>query len=70
MIKKRDYSGVDATLEVHAAAYSHVLPLSDKLGISTKLPKVISDCFESALNQGYKDKELAALFEVLGKTDS
>ena len=67
MIKKRDYSLVDATLEIHAAAYSHVLPLSEKLGINTELPKVISDNFESALNQGYKDSELSALFEVLSK---
>ena len=58
---------VDATLEIHAAAYSHVLPLSEKLGINTELPKVISDSFESALNQGYKDSELSALFEVLSK---
>jgi 3-hydroxyisobutyrate dehydrogenase-like beta-hydroxyacid dehydrogenase len=70
MIKKRDYSLVDATIEIHSAAYSHVLPLSEKLGINTKLPKTISDCFQSALNQGYKDSELPALFEVLGKRDA
>ena len=69
MIKSRDFSLGDATLETHAAAYNHVLPLSKKLGVSTKLPAVISGYFESALNQGYKDKELAAIFEVFSKND-
>lgn len=67
MIRKRDYTSVEATLQVHAAAFSHVLPLSEKLGIDPSLPKVISDCFEAAEKQGYGDSELPAIFEILGK---
>ena len=67
MIKQRDYSSVEATMKVHSAAFSHVLPLSEKLGVNPGLPKVIAESFEMALNQGYEDDELPALFEILGK---
>jgi 3-hydroxyisobutyrate dehydrogenase-like beta-hydroxyacid dehydrogenase len=70
MIRKRDYTAVEATMQVHAAAFSHVLPLSEKLGIDPALPKVISDCFETADKKGYGNSELPALFEILGKGHS
>jgi 3-hydroxyisobutyrate dehydrogenase-like beta-hydroxyacid dehydrogenase len=69
MIRKRDYTALEATMQVHAAAFSHVLPLSEKLGIDPSLPKVISDSFARAEKQGYKDSELPALFEILGTTN-
>ena len=67
MVEKQDYSVVDAAMEVHAAAYSHVLPLSAKLGVSTTLPNVVTECLERAIQDGYGDSELAALTEVLAK---
>ena len=67
MIRKRDYTAVEATMQVHAAAFSHVLPLSEKLGIDPSLPKVISECFETADKKGYGNSELPALFEILGE---
>ena len=67
MIKKRDYSAVEATMQVHAAAFSHVLPLSEKLGVNPGLPKVIAESFGMALDQGYEDGELPVLVEILGK---
>lgn len=67
MIIKRDYTEEECTMQVHAAAYSHVLPLSEKLGIDPSLPKVVSDCFDMAASKGYGGSELPALFEILGK---
>ncbi len=68
-IRKRDYSAAEATMDIHAAAYSHIPPLCKKLGISESLPSAISGYFESALKRGYTDSGLSALIEVLGKEE-
>lgn len=67
MIKTRDYPRIDARMQLHAAAFSHVGPLARKLGVDTTLTEAISGYFERALESGLEDLELPALFEVLGK---
>ena len=70
MVRNRDYSVKEATLETFAAAYSHVLALSEELGVNTSLPKVVSECFESALNQGYGESEIVNRAEFTGGSNS
>ena len=41
----------------------------ERLGVCGKLPRAISDYFESALSRGHGGSELPVLFEVLGKTE-
>jgi 3-hydroxyisobutyrate dehydrogenase-like beta-hydroxyacid dehydrogenase len=65
MIKSRDYPQIDARMQIHAAAFAHVAPLSRKLGVDASLADVISNCFDRALERGLEDSELPALFEVL-----
>ena len=66
-IVNKDYSVTDCAMQVHAAAFGYVVSLSEKLGIDSSLPKVISNCFEAAEEKGYGESELPALFEILKK---
>ena len=68
-IVKRDYAVQEAPLELHAAAHAMIPLLCERLGVSGKLPRAISDYFESALSRGHGGSELPVLFEVLGKTE-
>ncbi len=64
-VRNRDFALDEASLDVHAAAYDMVFKLSERLGVSGSLPRVISRYFESARARGFGDSELAAVFEVL-----
>ena len=66
-IKKQDYSVEECEMQVHAAAFSHVVTLSEKLGIDPSLPRVISDSLTRAVNSGFDKSELPAIVEVLRK---
>ncbi len=64
-IAKRSYEDPGATLEVHAAAFRHVVDLSEALGIDAALPKFMLGYFERGLASGYSQQELSALFELM-----
>jgi hypothetical protein len=50
---------------VEAEAYSHVVRLSEELGIDTAYPKMVMSYFERAIADGYGQHDLPATFEVM-----
>jgi 3-hydroxyisobutyrate dehydrogenase-like beta-hydroxyacid dehydrogenase len=65
MIEKRSYDPVVGALEVDAAAYSHVVKLSEELGVDAEFPKLVASFFERALTEGLGRQEIASLFELM-----
>ena len=65
MIAKRDYDNPGCALTIEAAAYDHVVKLSEALGIDGALAAVVAGTFERAIAAGHGDQALAATFEVL-----
>lgn len=68
-IAQRDYTLQEAPLDLHAAVFSAIPPLCERLGVSKQLPVTISKYFESAVNAGHGDKELPGLFEIMRKME-
>ena len=64
-IIKRDYPGDEATLEIEAAAYQHVVVTSEALGIDTALAKLIEGYFKRSMANGHGEEDLAAMFETM-----
>ena len=64
-IADRDHDGDQATLKVWADSYAQSLDLCRSLGVDDTLPNALMRNFENAVNAGYGDKELSAIFEVL-----
>lgn len=60
-----DYSGDQATLEVHLAAMSHLAAAARSRGISAALPDVLLQVFGRAIDLGHGSDELAAGIEAL-----
>ena len=67
MIAKRSYDNPSCALEVEAAAYAHVVRLSEELGIDVAYPKMVASYFKRAIADGHGQHDLAATFEVLLK---
>jgi 3-hydroxyisobutyrate dehydrogenase-like beta-hydroxyacid dehydrogenase len=67
MIAKRSYDNPVCTLEVEAAAYDHVVRLSENLGIDVAYPKMVAGYFKRAIADGHGQHDLPATFEVLLK---
>ena len=65
MIEKRSYDKDVGALEVDAAAYSHVVKLSEELGVDTEFPNLVASFFERALTEGLGQQEIASLFELM-----
>jgi len=65
----RDYSQTEASLEGHAMVYDLIPELSEQIGISSKLARVISGYLHTAIAQGQGDCGLTALFEILSRPD-
>jgi 3-hydroxyisobutyrate dehydrogenase-like beta-hydroxyacid dehydrogenase len=65
MIAKRSYDNPVCALEVEAAAYDHVVRLSEELGIDVAYPKMVAGYFKRAIADGHGQHDLAATFEVL-----
>ena len=65
MIVKRNYPGGEATLELEAAAYRHVVATSEALGIDTALAKLIEGFFARSMADGHGENALAAMFETM-----
>jgi hypothetical protein len=64
-IAGRDHDGDQATLKVWADSYAQSLELCRSLGVDDTLPAAVMQNFKNAINAGYGDKELSAIFEVL-----
>jgi len=64
-IADRDHDGDQATLKVWADSYAKSLELCRSLGVDDTLPTALMHNFDKAINSGYGDKELSAIFEVL-----
>ncbi len=67
MVAARSYDPAEVTMEIDAAAYDHVVSLSDELGVDGKFPKTVADCFARAIADGHAQQELPAVFETLLK---
>ena len=67
MIADRSYEVTGGTLETDAAAYAHVVKLSEELGIDAAFPKMVASYFERAIAAGHGQQELPAMFEMLIK---
>ena len=61
----RNHDGEQASLEVWADAYSKSLELCRALDVDDRLPTALMQNFDKAINEGYGDSELSAIFEVL-----
>ncbi len=65
MMAKRSYDNPVCALEVEAAAYNHVVRLSEELGIDAAFPRTVASYLDRAIAKGHGQQELAAIFEVM-----
>jgi 3-hydroxyisobutyrate dehydrogenase-like beta-hydroxyacid dehydrogenase len=65
MIAKRRYDDPSCAKETDAAAYDHVVRLSEAYGIDGALAQTVARYFERGIAAGRGQQETAALFEVL-----
>jgi len=65
MVERRDYSDAGAHLEAHAAAFRHVVCISDDLNVGSEFSRLIAETIDQAIERGYGKDELAAIFEVM-----
>jgi 3-hydroxyisobutyrate dehydrogenase-like beta-hydroxyacid dehydrogenase len=67
LIRRRDYHGDQATLDVHLAAMEHIVAAAGESGVSDALPRLVRDVAAQAVAEGRGGEEIAALLEVLRK---
>lgn len=67
MIAERRYDNPSCAMEVDAAAYGHVVRLSEEFGIDDDLSRTVARYFDRGTANGYGHLETAALFEVMLK---
>jgi 3-hydroxyisobutyrate dehydrogenase-like beta-hydroxyacid dehydrogenase len=65
LIRRRDYRGDQATLDVHLAAMEHIVAAAGESGVSDALPRLVRDVAVQAVAEGRGGEEIAALLEVL-----
>jgi hypothetical protein len=65
MMMKRQHDDVQASLEVHTAAFAGSLALCRKVGLEDALPSALMHNMQRALREGYGAQEISALFEVM-----
>lgn len=65
MIANRSYDVEAAPMELEAAAIAQIVTVSESLGVDPALPKMIARYIERAIAEGYGQKELAAVSELL-----
>lgn len=70
MIEKRSYEVTGATMELEAAAYAHVVTLSEELGVDGAFPTMVASHFERAIADGHGQREFAAIFEIMANSRS
>ena len=64
-IADRNHEGEQATIEVWANGYDKSLSMCQSLGVDDSLPATLMNIFHKAIDAGYGDKEITAVFEVL-----
>lgn len=64
-IARRDHTGDQATLQAWADAYKKSLELCRDLDVDDTLPAALMQNMDKAVNAGYADQEMTAVFEVL-----
>jgi 3-hydroxyisobutyrate dehydrogenase-like beta-hydroxyacid dehydrogenase len=67
MMAERRYDNPSCAMEVDAAAYGHVVRLSEEFGVDRDLAHTVARYFDRGIANGYGNQETAALFEVLLK---
>jgi 3-hydroxyisobutyrate dehydrogenase-like beta-hydroxyacid dehydrogenase len=67
LIRRGEYGGNQATLDVHLAAIEHIVAAAGESGVDSGLVKLVRDLTARAVADGHGDEEIAALFEVLRK---
>jgi 3-hydroxyisobutyrate dehydrogenase-like beta-hydroxyacid dehydrogenase len=66
MIARRRYDeNVGASMRVHATAFAEALAICREAGVDETLPEAAMRNFQHAIDAGYGEQEIAALFEVL-----
>jgi 3-hydroxyisobutyrate dehydrogenase-like beta-hydroxyacid dehydrogenase len=66
MIARRRYDeSVGASMRVHAAAFAEALATCREVGVEETLPNAVMRNFQHAIDAGYGEQEIAALFEVM-----
>ena len=65
LIADRNHEGDQAALTVWADAYAKSLELCRALKVDDSLPTALMQNFHKAINEGYGDSEISAIFEVL-----
>jgi 3-hydroxyisobutyrate dehydrogenase-like beta-hydroxyacid dehydrogenase len=68
MIDRESYTGVDSTLDTHIANLRHIQRLTHDNDVDTRLPDALMAAYKKAAAAGYGDEEIAAVFEVLRRT--
>jgi 3-hydroxyisobutyrate dehydrogenase-like beta-hydroxyacid dehydrogenase len=64
-VERQSYDNADATMEVHAAAFDHVLRMSREFDVEPAYSQLIADTLARSMETGHTNHELAAIFEVL-----
>jgi hypothetical protein len=67
MIKKRDYSGSQATLDSWAAGIGQPVEYSRECGTDSRYPQEVLVRLQQAVAMGHGQHELAAVFECFRK---
>jgi 3-hydroxyisobutyrate dehydrogenase-like beta-hydroxyacid dehydrogenase len=67
LIRRGEYGGNQATLDVHLAAIEHIVAAAGESGVDSGLVQLVRDLTARAVADGHGDEEIAALFEVLRK---
>lgn len=65
MARRRYDESVGASMRVHAAAFAEALATCREAGVDDTLPEAVLRNFRHAIDAGYGEQEIAALFEVL-----
>ena len=65
LIADRNHDGDQAALEMWADTFAKSLGLCRALGVDDTLPTALMRNFEKAIESGYREKEISAVFEVL-----
>ncbi|WRH89799.1 NAD(P)-binding domain-containing protein [Nguyenibacter sp. L1] len=63
-IQKRDYSGNEASVQVHTIGVQSLLSRAEQDGIEHRMLKLFADYLNETLARGHKDAELPAVFEL------
>ena len=65
VIENESYQNCTATLQVWGAALERIRQQGNDAGISTDIPDFINNYFDSAIDAGYGEENVMALFKVL-----